>query len=106
MSNPADEINPFLLYRLAGGQVECALWQVHEGGQALALFLTAESAARYHTAGGLSAEWKVARPGRAGLMELVRTAVAAGIRHAVLDPDHEKARRLFDLQEILLGIDS
>jgi hypothetical protein len=106
MSNPADEINPFLLYRLAGGQVECALWQIQEGGRALALFLTAESAARYHTASGLSAEWKVARPGRAGLLELARTAVAAGVRHAVLDPDHEKARRLFDLSEILLAVDS
>ena len=104
MSKPGDEVNPFLLYRLEGGQVECALWQMQEGGRALALFLTAEAAARYHEGAALGADWKVARPGRAGLLELVRTAVASGIRFAVLDPDIEKARRVFDLQEILLAV--
>jgi len=104
MTPGSDEINPFLVYRLSGSQVECALWQVQEGGQALALFLTEESAQRYCTAANLGPAWKVIRPPRAGLLELLKTAASNGIAHAVLDPDGEKARRVFNIAEILAAV--
>ena len=96
-----DNIEPFLIYRLAGSEVECAVWRLQEGPTALALFLSAESAAAYHQAAGLGDEWKVYQPARAALFQLVGAAVQAGILYAVLDPDHEKAKRMFDLQAIV-----
>ena len=101
MKNPADEINPYILYRLDGSQVECALWQLQEGPRALAFFLSYDSAAAYHTSSGLASDWKVFRPARSALLELLRTAHASGVRHAVLDPDATKALRVFDIGEIL-----
>jgi len=101
MKNLADEINPYILYRLEGTQVECALWQLQEGPRALAFFLSYDSAAAYHSASGLGAGWKVFRPARGALLELLRTSHAAGIGLAVLDPDATKALRVFDIGEIL-----
>ncbi len=96
-----DNIEPFLIYRLAGTEVECAVWRLQEGPTALALFLTADSATAYHQAAGLGDEWKIFRPARSALFQLVGAAVQAGIPYAVLDPDLEKAKRVFDLQAIV-----
>lgn len=100
-----DEIQPFIVFRIAGGQAECATWQTDTGTKALALFLTEESANAYRVSAGLSPEWRVVRPPRPGLLELLRTSRAAGITIAVLDPDREKARRAFDINEILAAVD-
>lgn len=101
-----DEIEPFIVFRINGGQAECATWQAETGGKALALFLSAESAAAYRAAAGLTAGWQVVRPPRAGLLELLRAGRQAGIGMAVLDPDGGKARRVFDIAEILAAVDS
>ena len=81
------------------------MWRLKEGQTALALFLTADSAAAYHKAAGLGDEWKVYRPARPALFQLVNAAVQAGMPFAVLDPDLEKAKRVFDLQAMLSGLD-
>ena len=99
-----DELDPYLIYRVDGTQVECAVWRLQEGQTALALFLSADSAAAYHTAAGLGDEWKVFRPARAALLHLVNAAVQGGIPYAVLDPDLEKAKRVFDLQAIVASL--
>jgi hypothetical protein len=101
-----EEIQPFIVFRIAGGQAECATWQVENGSKALALFLSAESAEAYRTAAGFGGEWRVVRPPRAGLLELLRASRQTGIALAVLDPDRQKARRVFDIAEILAAVDS
>ena len=35
------------------------------------------------------------------LLELLRACFEAGIRYAVLDPDRQKAKRIFNIQEVL-----
>jgi len=100
-----EEIQPFIVFRIADGQAECATWQVQTGAKALALFLSAESAEAYRGAAGLGSEWRVVRPPRAGLLELLRTSRQNGIGLAVLDPGAEKARRVFDIGEILAAVD-
>ena len=99
-----DELNPYLVYRILGAEVECAVWQLKEGPTALALFLSEESARNYHKAAGLSQEWKVFRPARAALFQLAQAAVQSGINYAVLDPDLMTAKRVFDLQSIVAGL--
>lgn len=101
-----DELEPFIVFRIAGGQAECATWQIENGSKALALFLSHDSAAAYMQSAGLDASWRVFRPKRAALLELLRAGRAGGIAFAVLDPDRQKARRVFDISEILLAVDS
>ncbi|MFL5342101.1 MAG: hypothetical protein ACJ8F7_18300 [Gemmataceae bacterium] len=98
-----DEIQPFIVYRVAGGSAECATWQIAGGAKALALFLSEASATAYGAK--LGDGWRVARPPRAGLLELLRTGSASGISFAALDPDNDQAKRVFDLREILAAVD-
>jgi hypothetical protein len=99
-----DDIEPYLIYRVVGAEVECAIWQLKEGPTALALFLSGDSATAYHQTAGLGNEWKVFRPARAALLHLVTASVQAGILYAVLDPDAVKAKRVFDLRSIVEGL--
>jgi hypothetical protein len=94
------EIAPFVLLHVESGEVRCALWRLQQGDSALALFLSAETAAAYRTAAGLE-DWQVLQPDRNGLLELLDAHARAGIRLAVLDPDLRQGRRLFDLQAII-----
>lgn len=103
--NLRDEIEPFILFRLSEGQADCATWQIESGAKALALFLSEESATRYAATIGMGPEWRVYRPKRSAMLELLRASHASGIAHAVLDPDREKAHRVFDINEILAAID-
>lgn len=100
-----DEIQPFILFRVSGGEAECATWQVENGSKALALFLSSESAEAYRSAAGLGAEWRIVRPPRAGLLELLRTSERAGLALAVLDPNRERAKRVFNIHDILTAVD-
>ena len=97
-------MQPYILYRLEAGQVECALWQIKDGPKALALFLTDEKAAGYRTAGQLDTQWQVFRPERAALLELLKACYQADVRHAVLDPTPEKAKRVFNIGDILAAV--
>jgi hypothetical protein len=99
-----EELRPYVVFRIAGQQAECALWQLREGQKALALFLSGEAAAAYRDAGGLGAGWQTFRPGREALVGLLEAAHQAGVRYAVLDPDREKARTLFDLGAVLAAV--
>ncbi|SRR5260370_26326808 len=103
VSTLRDEIQPFILFRIADGQAECATWQITGGGKALALFLSEEAATTYGA--NLGPGWRVARPPRAGLLELLRASAASGISFAALDPDRDKAKRVFDLREIIAAVD-
>lgn len=96
-----DEILPFLVYRIIGEQMECALWMLEDGGKALAVFLTETSAGDYIRSTSLGSEWKVFRPVRSDLMQILKRSRAANIHHAVLDPDDRQAKRIFDIDQIL-----
>jgi hypothetical protein len=101
--NVSDEIQPYVVYRIlpGGEQMECALWQFKDGQRALALFLSGDAATTFRESAKLGAEWKIFCPAREGLLELLKGCDAAGIGFAVLDPDQEKAKRIFNIHEIL-----
>jgi hypothetical protein len=96
----SDEIEPYVLYRVEGAQLECALWQLEQGDRALALFLSQAEAEAYREEAGLGG-WQVLRPSRDALRQLLQACADAGVRYAVLAPDRRQAKRLFDLRAVL-----
>jgi hypothetical protein len=96
-----DEVQPYLVYRSSGRQMECALWAVESGPKCLALFLTAEAADRYLDNAGLRPVWKSLRPAKRQLLAVLEHCLQVGISHAVLEPDNDQTRRLFDLRQVL-----
>lgn len=99
--NAGNELEPFVLYRFTDGQVECALWQLKDGPRALALFQTSDRAVNYRHSAALGDEWKVFRPARMALLELLRAVYRNGVQLAVVDPDASSAQRIFDIKDIL-----
>ncbi len=104
-ANLSEEIIPYLVYRLCGEQMECAVWTLNEGHKALALFLSQESAEAYVTATNLGSDWKILCPARVDLLEILKQSTSAGIFLAALDPDDKEAKRLFDLREVVKTTD-
>jgi hypothetical protein len=100
----SDEIHPFVVYRIDGQQMECALWQFQDGQKALALFLSGDAATSYRASAKLGEEWKVFSPAREALLELLKGCHEAGIGYAVLDPDQEKAKRIFIIPQVLKSV--
>ena len=101
-----EEIRPFLAYRRDGDQFECALWSLSDGPQALALFLTQDTAQAYLQAAQLSTDWQVFCPGPADLLQILRECTENGIEFAVLDPTEEQAKRIFDLRQVVQTMDA
>jgi hypothetical protein len=99
-----EEIQPYIIYRIAGEEVECAMWQIQDGRKALALFLSGDSAAAYRQVGQLDNHWQIFRPERPALLELLKACSQADVHYAVLDPDRQKAKRIFSIQEILAAV--
>jgi hypothetical protein len=100
------EMQPFILVRIVHGQAECATWQVQNGGKALALFSSRETAEQYQRMVGLFSDWKIVRPPRIGLLELLRAGHSQGVGLAVIDPTQERAEQAVSIAEILLAVDS
>jgi hypothetical protein len=100
----SDEIQPYVVYRIDGDQMECALWQLKDGPKALALFLSGDAATSYRESANLGAEWKIFCPAKDALLQMLKSSYEAGIGCAVLDPDREKAKRIFNIREILSGV--
>jgi hypothetical protein len=99
--NVSDEIQPYIVYRIDGDQMECALWQFKDGQKALALFLSGDAATSYRASAILGEDWKIFRPAKEALLQMLKGCHEAGIAYAVLDPDLEKAKRIFYIQEVL-----
>jgi hypothetical protein len=97
----SDEIQPFVVYRIDGDKMECALWRFKDGQKALALFLSGDAATSFKVAANLGDEWKIFCPAKVALLQMLKGCHDAGIGYAVLDPDLEKAKRIFNIQEIL-----
>jgi len=103
--NVSDEIQPYVVYRIEGDQMECALWQFKDGQKALALFLSGDAATTYRASANLGDEWKIFCPAKDALLQLLKSCFEAGIGYAVLDPDLDKAKRIFNIREILTAVD-
>ena len=99
--NVSDEIQPYIVYRIDGEQMECALWQFKDGQKALALFLSGDAATSFKESATLREEWKIFRPAKETLLQMLKGCHEAGIGYAVLDLDPEKAKRIFNIHEIL-----
>ena len=99
-----DEIQPYVVYRIDGNQMECALWQFKDGQKALALFLSGDAAMTYRTSANLGEEWKIFCPAKEALLQMLKGCREAGIGYAVLDPDLEKAKRIFNIRDILSAV--
>ena len=97
----SDEIQPYVVYRIEDDQMECALWQFKDGQKALALFLSGDAATSFKESAKLGAAWKIFCPAKEALLQMLRGCHEAGIGYAVLDPDLEKAKRIFNIHEIL-----
>jgi hypothetical protein len=104
MTPVADELSPYLLVRVRDGRAEFARWRVREGQDALALFLTDSNALAYAKSALAGSGWQVVRPPRASILEVLRECHKAGVTLAVLDPDGEKAKRVFPIGEILAAV--
>jgi hypothetical protein len=100
----ADELSPYLLVRVRDGRAEFARWQVKDGPDALALFLTADTATGYAAKVLSGPGWQVVRPPRTSVLEVLRACYAAGVTLAVLDPDGEQAKRVFPIGDILQAV--
>ena len=104
MDNVSEEIQPYVVYRIDGDQVECALWQLKEGQKALAFFLSGDSAVSYRDSTSHGTDWKVLCPATENLVKLLKAYYQAGIEYAVLEPDLEKAKRIFNIRELLSAV--
>ena len=100
----SEEIEPYVVYRIDGEQLVCALWRIEDGREAIALFLSGDAATSYMESARLGAQWKIFRPAKKVLLQLLNGGHQSGIGHAVLDPGLETAKRIFSIQEILNGI--
>ncbi|MSQ97315.1 MAG: hypothetical protein EXR98_22550 [Gemmataceae bacterium] len=100
----SDEIQPFVVYRIDGAQMECALWQFKDGQKALAFFLSGDAATSFKESANLGPEWKIFCPAREALLQMLKGCHEAGIGYAVLDPDLERAKRIFNIQDILSAV--
>jgi len=100
----SEEIEPYVIYRIDGEQMVCALWRIEDGREALALFLSGDAATSYRESACLGTEWKIFRPAKKVLLQLLNGGYQSGIGHAVLDPGLETAKRIFSIREILHGI--
>ena len=96
-----EEVCPYVLYRLHKHSLECATWRLQDGRETLAMFLAEATAHEYVQEARLGEGWQVFRPSRRDLLEIIRQSVATGVLLATLDPDLQKAKRLFDLQAVL-----
>ena len=102
----SEEIEPYVIYRIDGDQMECSLWQTEDGRKALALFLSGDAATSYRGIANLGEEWKIFRPTKKVLLQLLNFGYQDGIGLAALDPGLREAKRMFSIQEILQGIGS
>lgn len=99
-----EEFFPHLLYRLQGSSLECATWRLQDGRETLAMFLDEATANTYAQQAELGEGWQSFRPERSDLLEIIRQSVETGVVLATLDPDQEKAKRVFDLQAVLTNM--
>lgn len=103
--NLSDELQPYLLCHVDPNGMRCATWTLSGGSQALALFLSQDSADRFRLGASLNEVWRSYCPNRHDLIEILRQSMKSGIAHAVLEPDQARAKSLFDLAAVLRSVE-
>ena len=99
----SDEIEPYVVYRIEGGQMVCALWGIEDGREAIALFLSGDAATSYMESARLGEGWRIFRPAKRVLLQILNGGYQSGIGHAVLDPGPATAKRIFSIREMRHG---
>jgi hypothetical protein len=95
------ELEPWVVVLGDAEDHALAMWRVSETQQpALALFSSQVHAQRY-AAANASPPWSAEQPARATLIGIMIACYRQGIELAVLDPDRETARRIFQLRDVL-----
>jgi hypothetical protein len=97
----AEDLRPHLLYRSEEDKAHFAIWRLEGGPQALAIFTTAETAAKYRAELDDPTAWTAYQPPRATLLEILTACLPEGIGLAALDPASGSARTLFDLAQVV-----
>jgi hypothetical protein len=97
----ADEVEPYVAYRLEGDKMNFALWPLDDGRRALALFLSAELARQHVHASADGPDWRIVRPAKADLLKVLEECWEAGILHAVLETGQAEKHLIFDILEVL-----
>src|SRR5688572_30743614 len=85
-STAPEELQPHLLYRRDANQASFATWRLASGQEALALFSTADAAAKYRSDLPNAEAWQLYQPPRDALLEILRTSLGIKIEFAVLNP--------------------
>ena len=98
--SPTDLL-PQLLYRIEDQQARFATWRLTDGHEALAIFTTAEAAAKYRAELPDSTGWTIFQPPREQLLEIMKACRATGLLYAALDPISGNAKTLFDIPRVL-----
>lgn len=97
----ADEVEPYVAYRVEGDKMTFSLWPLGDGSRALALFLSVELA-QQHLAGDTSAaDWRIVRPTKKDLLKVLEECWEAGILNAVLETGQPDKHLIFDILEVL-----
>jgi hypothetical protein len=104
MSTTTHEFDPLLLYREEDGRAEFAMWRLTQGQTALAMFIDHEAAERYRQAAHLDQRWRSLQPDRLTLQRILVECHRGGVPFAVLDPNEQQGRRIFDIARILEGV--
>ena len=106
MLDTSSEIIPFIIYRECDTEESaiCATWMLENEHEALALFLTEESAQNYIKTVLQTDEWKVHQPARDHLTNLLVASHASGMKFTVLEPSNESAKRVFPLDQVIENI--
>lgn len=97
----ADEVEPYVAYRLEGDKMSFALWPLPDGSRALALFLSVELARQHVNDSDSGPEWRIVRPAKADLLKVLEECWEAGISHAVLETGQPEQHLIFDILEVL-----
>lgn len=97
----ADEIEPYVAYRLDGDRMSFALWPLDDGRRALALFLSVELAREHVRDEDGGPPWRIVRPTKPDLLKVLEECFEAGILNAVLETGEPGKHLIFDILEVL-----
>lgn len=101
LSTAPEELQPHLLYRRDAGQASFATWRLAGGQEALALFATADAAAKYRDQLPDADAWQLYQPPRNTLLEILTTCLGVKIELAALNPSADGALTLFDVAQVV-----
>lgn len=92
---------PFLIFRTDKHNAEFAQWRTASGETAIAIFQDKPKAAKFLELASLGKDWQVFQPALPLLHSIFQSMLQSGVQWAVLDPDAQSAKSLFNLKEVV-----